>query len=683
MSQVIFQFENDAKPVVITVTPGTTLLEAARSANVAIDAPCSGNGSCGKCRVKLVSGELTGPQTSHISDEEYADGWRLSCCMHVASDAVVLVPDIASAYRSRMKTADLSSGEEIRIFEELLAGVQGAGISLGNGFRAVDLQLDEPTLDDTMPDNERLTRALEAQDGIDAVRLPWYAMRRLPKALRDNAFAVRVLGELQNGIFTVFDVTGQNDTLPMCGVGIDIGTSTTQLILSRLTLANRANPFSVPRIAIEDREVLYRSGIHFTPLLSDTVIDAEGVRTIVAEEYRKSGFAPEQVDTGAVIITGETARKENAREVLSALSQFAGDFVVATAGPDLESILAARGAGADEYSREHHTDVLHFDIGGGTSNLALYSHGELAATGCLDVGGRLIKLDREGTVTYVSPVLKRGAMWASPPTVGQKAAPEGLEPVIRSMVEALEQAAGLRPGRDRLDAFLTQGTRWEPRAVPVVSFSGGVADCIYAPPGDWKAYGDIGVLLGRAIAASPAFQGAGRFRGEETIRATVVGAGSHSTELSGSTIYYRDIAFPLKNLPILKLTGEEERGDAAALAQCIRDKLGWFADEGGLSPLALALRGEGNPSYARVDELARGIAGGLEPLRAQGIAPVVLVEADQAKVLGQAMAQRVEGPLLCLDSVGVDNGDYIDIGAPVAGGAVLPVVIKTLVFNKS
>ena len=299
------------------------------------------------------------------------------------------------------------------------------------------------------------------------------------------------------------------------------------------------------------------------------------------------------------------------------------------------------------------------------------------------MGGRLIKLDREGTVTYVSPVLKRGAMWASPPTVGQKAAPEGLEPVIRSMVEALEQAAGLRPGRDRLDAFLTQGTRWEPRAVPVVSFSGGVADCIYAPPGDWKAYGDIGVLLGRAIADSPAFQGAGRFRGEETIRATVVGAGSHSTELSGSTIYYRDIAFPLKNLPILKLTGEEERGDAAALAQCIRDKLGWFADEGGLSPLALALRGEGNPSYARVDELARGIAGGLEPLRAQGIAPVVLVEADQAKVLGQAMAQRVEGPLLCLDSVGVDNGDYIDIGAPVAGGAVLPVVIKTLVFNKS
>ena len=129
-------------------------------------------------------------------------------------------------------------------------------------------------------------------------------------------------------------------------VGIDIGTSTTQLVVSDLTLENRANPFSVPRIAITDKEIVYRSGIHFTPLLSDTVIDARGVRDIVAEEYRRAGLQRDQVQTGAVIITGETARKENAREVLAALSEFAGDFVVATAGPDLESILAARGAGA-------------------------------------------------------------------------------------------------------------------------------------------------------------------------------------------------------------------------------------------------------------------------------------------------------------------------------------------------
>lgn len=467
----------------------------------------------------------------------------------------------------------------------------------------------------------------------------------------------------------------------LLSVGIDIGTSTTQLILSRLTLENRAAPFTVPRVAISDREVLYRSDIHFTPLLSDTVIDAAGVRDIVAEEYRKSGFSPDQVDTGAVIITGETARKENAREVLSALSEFAGDFVVATAGPDLESILAARGAGADEYSLEHHTTVLHFDIGGGTANLAKYAHGELTATGCLDVGGRLIKLDGGGRVTYVSPVFARARCPA--PQVGETVTPEGLRPVIQTMVEALEQAAGLRPGRDRLDAFLTQGTSWTPEPVPAVSFSGGVADCIDKPPGDWLAFGDIGVLLGQAIAASPVFRQTDRFRGGETIRATVVGAGSHATDLSGSTIFYRNIPFPLKSIPILKLTAQEETGSAEELSAAIRDKLGWYADQGGLVQLALALRGEQNPSYARIQELARGIVDGLEPLRRAGFVPIVAVEADQAKVLGQAMAALVSGPLLCLDGVGMDNGDYIDIGAPVAGGSVLPIVIKTLAFHKS
>ena len=175
-------------------------------------------------------------------------------------------------------------------------------------------------------------------------------------------------------------------------VGIDIGTSTTQFVISKLTLENRANSFSVPRVSIAAREVVFRSGIHFTPLRSDTVIDAEGVRAIVAEEYEKSGFRKDQIGTGAVIITGETARKENAREVLSSLSGFAGDFVVATAGPDLESILAARGAGADEYAREHHTQVLHFDIGGGTSNLARYDCGELVETGCYNIGGTVFTL---------------------------------------------------------------------------------------------------------------------------------------------------------------------------------------------------------------------------------------------------------------------------------------------------
>ena len=231
MFELTFTFKNGESPVKISVSPEETLLEAARKANVAIDAPCSGNGSCGKCRVKLISGEVEGLQTSHISDEEYADGWRLSCCTYARSDVTVQVPDIASAYRSRMKTADLSTGEEIAIFEELLKGVQEAGIRLDNNYCAVDLALSEPTLEDTMPDNERLTRALEEATGCERIELPFYPMSRLPKALRDAEWKVRVLGEKKDGTFTVYDVTGQDDNAPMCGLAIDIGTTTVSAVL--------------------------------------------------------------------------------------------------------------------------------------------------------------------------------------------------------------------------------------------------------------------------------------------------------------------------------------------------------------------------------------------------------------------------------------------------------------------
>ena len=466
----------------------------------------------------------------------------------------------------------------------------------------------------------------------------------------------------------------------LLSVGIDIGTSTTQLVLSRLTLENRANPFSVPRITISEKQVIYRSAIHFTPLLDERTIDANGVRDIVAGEYRNSGYDRAAVQTGAVIITGETARKENARQVLSSLSGFAGDFVVATAGPDLESILAARGAGADEYSREHRCRLLHMDIGGGTSNLTLYDKGELVATGCFDVGGRLIKLDENRVVTYLSPRLRQ--LFPQLRT-GWRVTSVDLAPVVGALVRALEQAAGFGAGTDRMEQFCTEGTRWAPPVgVTHISFSGGVADCIFHPPDDEFAYGDIGVLLGRAIASSGALSQANMVKGSETIRATVVGAGTHATDISGSTIFYRDIRFPLKNIPILKLTGQEEQADADGLAHAIEGKLRWFADEGGLTQIALGLRGWSSPSYQKIQETARGIVQGLKPLMEGGFVPILVVEKDVAKVLGQALAAHISGPLLCLDGVGVDNGDYIDIGSPVAGGSVLPVIIKTLVFNK-
>jgi ethanolamine utilization protein EutA len=467
-------------------------------------------------------------------------------------------------------------------------------------------------------------------------------------------------------------------TEQLLSVGIDIGTSTTQLVLSRLTVENRGNAFSVPRLAITGREIVYRGGIHLTPLLDEWSIDARGVREIVEAEYRASGYEKRQVRTGAVIITGQTARKENARQVLESLSGFAGEFVVATAGPDLESILAARGAGADEYSREHRAKVLHIDIGGGTSNLALYDRGELIQTGCFDVGGRLLQVDGHGAVTHMTPGLQRLFPQLR---LGERVTAQSLSPVLRALTAALEQAAGLASPGPELAQFITPETTWTPpEGVRALSFSGGVADCIFHPPSDDFAYGDIGVLLGRAIAASPALGRVELVEGAETIRATVIGAGAHATELSGSTIFYRDVPFPLKDLPILKLTEGEEEPET--LAAALRDKLGWFADQGGLTQVAVGLRGRRSPSYDHIHRTAQALVQGLEPLRARGLFPVVVVERDMAKALGQALAPLIGGPLLCLDGIQVETGDYLDVGAPVASGAAVPVVIKTLAFTR-
>ena len=182
----------------------------------------------------------------------------------------------------------------------------------------------------------------------------------------------------------------------LLSVGIDVGTTTTKLIVSRLAVENRASAFTVPGMVIRQRQVTYRSPVYFTPLLGQDRVDGDGIREIVAAEFDKAGIRREDVDSGAIIITGETSRKENARTVLHALSGFAGDFVVATAGPELESVLAARGAGAVEFSGDTGKKVLHMDIGGGTSNLAWIVDGKIVSTGCLNVCGRLIKYDQSG-----------------------------------------------------------------------------------------------------------------------------------------------------------------------------------------------------------------------------------------------------------------------------------------------
>ena len=455
----------------------------------------------------------------------------------------------------------------------------------------------------------------------------------------------------------------------LLSVGLDVGTTSTQMIVSELKIENRASSFAVPDMEIVDRTVRYRSPVHFTPLKGQFLVDGEKIRELVEQEYLSAGITRQDVDTGAVIITGETSRKENARAVLSALSEFAGDFVVATAGPDLESALAARGAGAVAWSAQTGKPVLHMDIGGGTSNLAWIEEGRIVATGCMNVGGRLVKFDENHRVTYVSPVLDGLCKL----TVGDAVTKQALEEVAQTLTQALEMAAGLREPTELLEMLWTEeasGGRAVGDAGPyngvVISFSGGVADCI-GQDSPWTAFGDMGPILGRVIRESRLCRGQYRL-GEETIRATVIGAGCHSAQLSGSTVYYRNIRLPMKNLPVAALTEEEQ-----ILPHRIRDALSRQEGE----TVALALPGYAAPGYSQVKAMAAAVAEGF------GNRPVVVaLEQDMAKALGHALALLLpeQRPILCIDNVRLSEDSYLDVGAPV--GPALPIVVKTLVLSR-
>ncbi len=442
-------------------------------------------------------------------------------------------------------------------------------------------------------------------------------------------------------------------------VGLDIGTTSTQMIVSELSVENRASPFAVPELEIGEKRILYESPVHFTPLISEHRMDAAALREMVEEEYRRAGITREEVDTGAIIITGETSRKENAQAVLEAMSDLAGDFVVATAGPDLESVLAAKGSGAVDYSRDRGKTVLHMDIGGGTSNLALIENGKIVRTGCLNVGGRLLKLTGEGIVTYVSPVLQELCGLQ----VGEQAEEGKLWQIGETLAQALEMAAGLREVTPLLEVLTTKetGKAWIPPKEPVIpSFSGGVADCIGKDYPD-LAFGDIGPTLGRAIREGRLCQG-DYVLGKETIRATVIGAGCHSAQLSGSTVFCQNVALPLKNLPVVRITDLSRIGEAL---------------EGQEGPAVLAMQGKDAPSYAETVEMAEEI------LRETRENLLICLEADMAKALGQALAVRLPGEasVLCIDRVKAGEGSYLDIGKPIGGA--FPVVVKTLVYGRN
>ena len=476
----------------------------------------------------------------------------------------------------------------------------------------------------------------------------------------------------------------------LISVGIDVGTTTTQVIFSNITIENMSSGARVPEFKIVGKEIFYKGKIHFTPLRSNTEIDETALKEIIEREYKNAGINPDDIDSGAVIITGETARKENAQNISKVLSGYAGEFVVATAGPDLEGIIAGKGSGAAKLSYENNDIVANFDIGGGTTNIAVFSQGEPIDTTCLDLGGRLLRFDKSGLVEYISPKLADICKEINVSLEKGKRYPdEVIRKICRYMAEILLEVSGARPRSRLLELTLSPKStalRLDYK-IDRVSFTGGVADYIYNNQAETDLYkfGDIGILLGYEIKAILNDFASKVIMPEETIMATVVGAGTQTMDISGSTISYSQSAtLPLKNIPIIEITEKEESVNEEELEKTIMAKLQWYCLETQKQKVALFLKGERNVSFEKVTSLSKVIAKVWEEFYPHGEEVIVVIENDMAKVLGQSISRKLSNKqreVVCIDGIKVSSGDYIDIGKPIGNGSVLPVVIKTLVFN--
>lgn len=474
----------------------------------------------------------------------------------------------------------------------------------------------------------------------------------------------------------------EQETLQLRTVGIDIGSSTSHLLFARVTLRRQQGGFS-SRFTVVGREVLWRSPIRLTPFLPDGTIDAHELDHFIRHCYHDAGLRPADIDSGAVILTGEAIKRRNARAIDEIFASQSGKFVCATAGHQMECILAAHGSGATALARRRQRCGLHVDIGGGTTKLALIDGGQIISVAAFAVGGRVLAQGSDGAWTRIDESARLAAR-----DLGIEASPQVFadERTRAALAERLAQVVVdniCDEPRDALGRALELTPPLERTVTPhFVTFSGGVAEYLFAR--DNGDYGDIARPLAQAILR----QMKARVRLQvvepnERIRATVIGASQFTVQVSGKTIYLPDAhILPVRNVPVVHLGLDlPDRLDPEALAEAFRRRAA-ILDLQASEALALSFTWRGEPDHARLRAMAEGIRRFAAPEKRR-LAPLFLmIDGDVGASVGRILQQElhVKGPLAAIDGVQLRELDFVDIGQPVEPTGVVPVVIKSLLF---
>lgn len=492
------------------------------------------------------------------------------------------------------------------------------------------------------------------------------------------------------------DALWLQDHLQLVSVGIDIGSSGTQVIFSRVYMRRMSEDLS-SRYFVVKRETLHQSPVALTPYVSDERIDERAVGDIIDRAYEEAGIHPDNIDTGAVILTGEALRRENAKAIADLLAEMGGEFVCATAGHHMESLLAAYGSGAARLSHDLQRPVLNVDIGGGTTKLALVENGRVVHTAAIHIGGRLVAGEPESNrgpspnplrVTRLDPAGHQLAVNAGLHFhAGDVVDDADLTRMAESMADALVAALTTWPTPAPVDALWLTDPLEPVEGIAGVMFSGGVAEYVYGR--EARDFGDLGRRLGRAVRERV---DAGKLPypllpAGECIRATAIGASEYSVQISGNTVYISNpgALLPRKNLQVLQPDVSLEGAiDPVRVAQAIRRHYQGFDLAEGESEVALAFRWQGPPAYARLAALAQGIVEALPMTTLAAKSIYLVVDGDIAHSLGALLKEEwgLASDVLVIDGVALWDFDYIDLGRVRMPSRTVPVTIKSLVFSE-